>query len=34
MLPVGLAAIALTWSGLRREERRALRWEAYADAAR
>jgi cytochrome c oxidase assembly factor CtaG len=34
MLPVGLAAIALTWSGLRREEHRALRWEGYADAAR
>lgn len=34
MAPVGLAAIALTWTGLRREERRALRWEAYADAAR
>jgi cytochrome c oxidase assembly factor CtaG len=34
MLPLGVAAIAFTWSGLVAEERRAVRWEGYADAAR
>lgn len=34
MLPIALAAVVLTWLGLVREERRAVRWEAYADAPR
>jgi cytochrome c oxidase assembly factor CtaG len=34
MLPLGVAAVVLTWSGLLHEERRAVRWESYADAAR
>jgi cytochrome c oxidase assembly factor CtaG len=34
MLPMGVAAVWLTWSGLRDEERRALRWETFADATR
>jgi cytochrome c oxidase assembly factor CtaG len=34
MVPLGVAAVVLTWSGLVREERRAVRWERYADAAR
>ena len=34
MLPIAVAAVALTWAGLRHEERRESRWEAYADAAR
>jgi cytochrome c oxidase assembly factor CtaG len=34
MLPIALAAVALTWAGLLREERRTARWEAYADAPR
>ena len=34
MVPLALAVCVVTWSWLRREERRARRWEAYVDAAR
>jgi len=34
MIPLGVAAVVLMWSGLVDEERRAVRWERYADAAR
>jgi cytochrome c oxidase assembly factor CtaG len=34
MLPLGVAAVVVTWAGLVQEERRAVRWERYADAAR
>ena len=34
MVPLGVAAVVLTWSGLVQEERRAVRWESYVDAAR
>jgi cytochrome c oxidase assembly factor CtaG len=34
MLPLGVAAIVFTWRGLVDEERRAVRWEGWADAAR
>jgi cytochrome c oxidase assembly factor CtaG len=34
MLPLGVAAIVFTWSGLVQEERRPARWERYANAAR
>jgi cytochrome c oxidase assembly factor CtaG len=34
MLPLGVAAVVLMWRGLVDEERRAVSWEGYADAAR
>jgi len=34
MLPLGVAAVVLTWLGLVSEERSAVRWESSADAAR
>ena len=34
MVPLGVVAVVLIWWGLVDEERRAVRWESYADAAR